>query len=300
MPVDYQIELETTREIILESGRYLHDFFYRIRRGEITDVEIALMAKGGHKDYSTGPDRESERMILTRLREAFPEMPVLAEETQSGVLFPKGEGIAVDPLDGTRRFRNGIEEYSTAISRFVDGTVKWAIVYAPSASNAGFPAEHTGELFEGIRGEGVTLNGKPLVKLNPEKKLRESLIAIGWNYQTDPDYFKRDVLRSAPVIHGSSDASRGGSGAYDTCKVAAGRFGSYYEQSWGDPWSLSGGLMFVEEMDGVVSDYDGRPINLFKKTYDSEKQKERFDIQWVASKNRKIHEEVLRLLKIAA
>lgn len=291
----YAKELEVASEAVLDAGRYLNEVFGKIRRGELTAQDLALMSKGSHKDYSTGPDRESERRITERLTDYFAGMPLLAEENRSDVRFPHGEGIAVDPLDGTRRFHHGIEEYSVAIQRFKDGEVVWAVVYAPSATNTAHP-NYPGELFEGIRGEGVMLNGKPLVMLGPDEDLSQSLILTGYNYQTDLEYFKRDLAGLAPVIQASKDVSRGGSGAYDTCKVAAGRYGTYFERSWGDPWSLAGALMFVEQMGGVTSDYKGRPIDLFRRVFDDGSKKWRFNAQWVASKNEKIHKEVLRLL----
>lgn len=293
---DYRGELETVIGIAKDVGQYLHEeWFCKIKSGEITKGALALISKGSHKDYSTGPDRESERRILARLRDAFGNtIPVLAEETQSGVLFPTGEGWVVDPLDGTRRFRNGIEEYSVAITRFKDNKPIAGVVYAPSASNAGYPAEHTGELFAGVRGEGVTLNGKPLKMLNTDDELKDSLILIGWNYQTGEEYFKMDLAGLADVLPACADASRGGSGAYDCCKIAAGRFGSYFERSWGDPWSLSAGIMFTEQLGGVASDYRGGEIDYFRKRASGRG----FDIQWVVSKNRKIHDEILKRLKV--
>lgn len=286
----YEKDLKTVREIVLEVGKYLDGIFNKIQSGEIKNVGIK--GKGTIKNYATDHDIASERIILQYLRDAFPELPVLAEETASGIAFPDGAGFAVDPLDGTRGFRHGTGEYTISVARFEDGKAVFGTVYAPSRNNDAYPARYKGELFEAIRQKGVTLNEKPLVKINSGLDLSQSLVATGWNYFTDVTYLKNDLMKLAPLVSHANDVTRFGSGAYDLCKVAAGRLGSYFERGWGDPWGLSAGLLIVEESDGVTSTYAGKPIDLFHKNVDG-----KYDVQWAASKNRKIHKELLEFLK---
>jgi 3'(2'), 5'-bisphosphate nucleotidase len=64
---------------------------------------------------TTAADLESERLILARLEQAWPSIPVVAEESaeagRPGELF-----FLVDPLDGTRDYVTGAGEYSVNIA----------------------------------------------------------------------------------------------------------------------------------------------------------------------------------------
>lgn len=63
---------------------------------------------------STAADLDSERLILQRLGEAFPDIPVVAEE--NGFRAAAGRFFLVDPLDGTKDYLSGRGEYSVNIA----------------------------------------------------------------------------------------------------------------------------------------------------------------------------------------
>src|SRR5437763_12477009 len=71
----------------------------------------------------TEADLASERIILDMLGEAFPDIPIVSEETvpEAGFECPAARFWLVDPLDGTREFvvRNG--EFSVLIALIEDG-----------------------------------------------------------------------------------------------------------------------------------------------------------------------------------
>jgi 3'(2'), 5'-bisphosphate nucleotidase len=92
--------------------------------------------RAGQRDKDDGSpttvaDLESERLILDRLAEAWPGIPVLAEESAAagspGELF-----FLVDPLDGTRDYVTGSGEYSVNIALVSGGRPIAAALAAPS------------------------------------------------------------------------------------------------------------------------------------------------------------------------
>ena len=62
----------------------------------------------------TEADLEAERIIEQILREAFPDIPVVSEETAEpeGWVAPGPRFWSVDPLDGTREFVNRTDEFA--------------------------------------------------------------------------------------------------------------------------------------------------------------------------------------------
>ena len=82
----------------------------------------------------TEADERAEAVILAELRAAFPDLPVIAEESVSRGVIPTcgARFILVDPLDGTREFlaRNG--EFTVNIALVDAGAPVAGAVYAPA------------------------------------------------------------------------------------------------------------------------------------------------------------------------
>ena len=95
----------------------------------------------------TEADHAAEAIIVDALRQATPDIPVIAEEEVAAghVTAPSGLFWLVDPLDGTREFAAGRDEFTVNIGLVRDGV--------PVLGAVGVPA--LGELFGGIVGRGA-------------------------------------------------------------------------------------------------------------------------------------------------
>ena len=94
----------------------------------------------------TDADEAADRVIVGRLRSLTPEVPVVSEESTE----PAGAGGAhwfwlVDPLDGTREFIDGNDEYTVNIALVEAGAPVLGVVLAPAR----------GVLYGGAAGEGA-------------------------------------------------------------------------------------------------------------------------------------------------
>src|SRR4051812_21284207 len=71
----------------------------------------------------TDADQEAERLILAALADAFPGVPVIAEEeAAAGRIAAIGRRFfLVDPLDGTKEFLSRNGEFTVNIAEIVDG-----------------------------------------------------------------------------------------------------------------------------------------------------------------------------------
>ena len=82
----------------------------------------------------TDADLASERVIVDMLTKAFPDIPVVSEETvpEAGFASPAARFWQVDPLDGTREFvaRNG--EFAVLIGLIEDGRPVLGVVHGPA------------------------------------------------------------------------------------------------------------------------------------------------------------------------
>ena len=95
----------------------------------------------------TEADHKAEALIAAALRQATPDIPVIAEEESAAGLEhePSATYWLVDPLDGTREFAAGRDEFTVNIGLVRHGAPRLGVVGVPAL----------GELFGGIVGRGA-------------------------------------------------------------------------------------------------------------------------------------------------
>src|SRR5206468_12370101 len=95
----------------------------------------------------TEADRAAELIILASLATLAPGVPVIAEEEVAAGRIPAHDHtyFLVDPLDGTKEFVRGGDDYTVNIGLIENGVPKLGVVFAPA----------TGRLHGGIVAEGA-------------------------------------------------------------------------------------------------------------------------------------------------
>jgi myo-inositol-1(or 4)-monophosphatase len=115
--------------------------------------------KSSRRDLVTAADVESERLLVARLREAFPDHAIEAEEEVKDPVARAGARWFLDPLDGTNNFVHELPFFAVSMGLLVDGVPEVAVVHAPRLD----------ETFTATRGGGAFLNGRALrVPRTPE------------------------------------------------------------------------------------------------------------------------------------
>jgi myo-inositol-1(or 4)-monophosphatase len=112
------------------------------------------------------------------------------------------------------------------------------------------------ELYCATRGQGATLNGRP-IRVSREDALGRSLIATGFAYDVHGSHTD-NLDNLGAVVKRARGIRRDGSAALNLCYVAAGRFDGYWELKL-HPWDIAAGLLLVEEAGGRISDLSGGP-----------------------------------------
>lgn len=229
-------------EIAREAGARLREFF---AQGVETEYK-------GDVDVVTVADRTVEKLIRTRVAEAFSGHGLYGEEgTREGL--DSEYRWYVDPLDGTTNFAHGFPQFCVSmglehrpkgLKAEEDGTLVAGVIYDPLRD----------ELFSAEKGLGATLNGKPM-RASAIATLGESLLATGFpsrKRHASPNihFYQEFTLRS----HG---VRRAGSAALDLAYVAAGRMEAFWEFNL-NPWDTAAGILLVEEAGGQVTDFSGK------------------------------------------
>ena len=105
----------------------------------------------GFRDIVTETDMAVEKIILGRLREAFPDHAVTSEEAGADAESTAVRWL-VDPLDGTTNFSRNNPNFSTSIAAVDGDQVVVGVVLDPLR----------GHVFAAQKGDGATLNGAPI------------------------------------------------------------------------------------------------------------------------------------------
>ncbi len=226
-------ELDTARELAIEAGRLISA---SLGRAAMVDRKSAV-------DLVTEVDRQAEALIKDGLASAFPQTPIVAEET-AGNERPSGPYWCVDPLDGTTNFVHGLPHCAVSIALVGDDGPVVAVVHDPCKQ----------ETFAATRNGPATLNESPITVSGAES-LDEALLVTGFPYnrRQNLDFY---LTYFRLFLGHARDVRRLGSAALDLCYVAAGRFDGFWE--WGlHPWDTAAGWLIAERAGGLVTDFSG-------------------------------------------
>ncbi|HEX2598942.1 MAG TPA: inositol monophosphatase family protein [Terriglobales bacterium] len=224
-------------EIAREAGALLMGYFHR---------RVKIEYKGD-VDLVTEADRQSEALILSRIREEWPSHDVMGEE---GSRIQTGSDYLwyIDPLDGTTNFAHGFPVFCVSIALEHKGIRVAGAVFDPTRD----------ELFAAELGRGAYLNHSRIT-VSKIDNLAECLVATGFpshKRHKNPNifFYHQITLRT----HG---VRRAGSAALDLCSVAAGRVDGFWEFNL-NPWDTAAGVLIAEEAGGRVSRFDGSSFQI--------------------------------------
>ena len=207
----------------------------------------------GRSDYLTEIDTSSEsvirRQLIAALRDDFPDLRVLGEESWRDEPLPTDLAFVVDPLDGTTNFLHGLPAFSVSIAAILETEPVIALV---------LDIPH-GELFTAVRGLGARLNGVP-IHVSEIAVPAMALVGTGFPFGENADT-ARYARQFVPVAQATSGIRRVGSAAIDLAWLAAGRFDAFWELHL-SPWDIAAGILLVREAGGVVTGIQGAPASI--------------------------------------
>jgi 3'(2'), 5'-bisphosphate nucleotidase len=212
-----------------------------------------------HKDDAspvTAADHAAESLILAGLRAATPDIPVIAEEEMAAGREPLTGSLfwLIDPLDGTREFANGSNEFTVNVGLIRDGR--------PVLGAVGVPA--LDELFTGRLGIGAwkrTAVGTHPITTRPCPA--EGAVVLASRHHGN-DTRLTEWLRDknvASVIHMGS--------ALKFCRLAEGAADLYPRFGRTMEWDTAAPQAVLEAAGGQVLTMDGASLGYRKPGWDN-------------------------------
>ncbi len=234
------------RRIAEEAGELILDYHEGVK-----DMEV------NHKVDSspvTKADQEAEKLIEQSLFNILPEIPVIGEES-----FASGKRInffehdyfwLVDPLDGTRAFIAGENEFTVNIGLIYKNSPILGVIYAPAK----------GELYAGYIGDLGAKAFRYFEDSNTEKDMKvrqmpkQGITVMSSNY-CKPVLEQDDLLEKfkvRKVIRRSSSLK--------ICNIANGKADIYPRFGNTCEWDTAAGHAILRAAGGDIRDMNGKPL----------------------------------------
>ena len=210
------------------------------------DIDKLVIEAKGKQDLVSDADKGVETQIRDALAKAFPDDGIVGEEHGRSE-STSGYTWVIDPIDGTSSFVVGMPGWCVVLGCVLEEQVVLSLIIDPIAD----------ETFVAVKGQGATLNDRPL-SVSSAESVDEGSIAVGYSARipTEPTLaVLTEITRAGGIYY------RCGSGALMLCYVAAGRLLGYCEQHmWA--WDCVAALHIIEEAGGMVEQYDVKSMLL--------------------------------------
>ncbi|MEM9210190.1 MAG: 3'(2'),5'-bisphosphate nucleotidase CysQ [Pseudomonadota bacterium] len=194
------------------------------------------------KSDGQGPVTEADLAIDRELNSVFttarPDYGWLSEETDDDPMrLDRDRVFIVDPIDGTRSFIAGHDNFAIAVAVAEKGVVTAAVVHMPIK----------GVTYAAGMGEGATKNGEPMRVSGRSGTPGARVLASG-------PTFEAENWKRLPSVERHFRASL----AYRICLIAEGRFDATasLRPTW--EWDIAAGDLIAREAGARVTDQRGK------------------------------------------
>jgi myo-inositol-1(or 4)-monophosphatase len=202
-------------------------------------TELKNWTKGASSPVSEADIRVND-LIESRLRSATPDYGWLSEESvDDGQRLGKRLVWIVDPIDGTRGYLAGREDWCVSVALVENASPVLAAVFAPASD----------EFFFAVRGQRATLNDVPMHTIAG----------------TELDFSR--VAGPKPLVEQLGEPSgeitlhpRIASLALRLCRVAQGKLDAAFAGGQSRDWDLAAANLIVQEANGSMTELSGDPI----------------------------------------
>lgn len=204
----------------------------------------------------TDADTRAEAVIIAGLERVLPDVPHVGEEEAAGGNLPESLGdqfILIDPLDGTREFVSGRDEFTVNIALIRSGIPRIGVVLAP-ALGCGYSAK-PGHAERLILDQGGNVQERRSISVAPPcEPLR--IVASRSHRTAETDAFIADYPDAEIVSVGSS---------LKFCMLAEGKADLYPRFGRTMEWDTAAGDAVLRAAGGRTRLIDGGLLNYGKR-----------------------------------
>ena len=215
-------------------------------------ADVAVTAKADDSPV-TAADLAAHHVLLDGLTALDPSIPVLSEEDANiaqGIRAGWTRWWLVDPLDGTKEFINGSEEFTVNVALIERGRVVFGVVSMPTSGRCYYGGAGIGAW----RADGEQI--KP-IRVRTVMPAGESLTVVASRRHSSPE---QEALLAGLSEHlGELTLTSVGS-SLKFCLLAEGAADCYPRLAPTSQWDTAAAQGVLEGAGGVVLQLDGQPF----------------------------------------
>jgi 3'(2'),5'-bisphosphate nucleotidase len=197
-------------------------------------------------------DQRAEAIIEQGLAQLAPGVPMLGEEAVADGRIPNlgHRFFCVDPLDGTRGFTTGGDEFTVNIALVENGSPVMGVVFAPA----------TGELYAGEPGRALAARydartGAAVAPLSPI-----ATHASPSQWRIVASHYSGRTGRTDAFIAKLGGAAKHASSSIKFCRLAEGAADLYPRFGDVSEWDAAAGHAILKAAGGDIMHLDGSPL----------------------------------------
>jgi 3'(2'), 5'-bisphosphate nucleotidase len=215
---------------------------------KIYQSEIKVEFKSDHSPL-TKADINANQIIIEALQKGYPHIPILSEESVEDFKSPSLDGYywLVDPLDGTKEFVRGSDEFTVNIALIHHGIPVLGVVYAPAKQL----------IYKGAKGHGAF-----------KREGDHELTAISTLKHTSGSQWR--VMGSRSHLDDATHRWLSSLSDYELipmgsslklCLIAEGSAHLYPRLGPTSLWDIAAGHVILKEAGGEIRSLEGRELN---------------------------------------
>jgi len=245
-------------EAVKEAGKLVINHMGRIKN-------FKLKAKS---DIVTDVDIKSEKILIKKINENFPDHSIMSEE-QGSVSVDSEYTWVMDPIDGTINYYHAVPLFGIGLCLLKNGKPIISAVYDPIKD----------ELYFAEKGKGATLNNEKIT-VTDRSELKNCVVMT--HLSSNKQARLRTINKLDIIFCRTMHLRILGCSVVAMNYIASGRFDIFFNVKT-SPWDILPGSLLIEEAGGRVTDIEGNEITI--------------DSTSVLATNGKVHKKMLRLLK---
>lgn len=234
-----QQELDVACRLARDAGALIVGYF---------GTGIAVDTKSNDEPVTLA-DRRASELIVSGLASAFPDDLVISEEAEPDLprLASASRAWFVDPLDGTKEFIRGLNNFSVLIGLAIDGAPTLGVVYQPIGDILYRAAP-------GCSPQRISASATQALQASSQSDLAQLRLAVS---ESDRRPVLDDIKRRLGIQHERAMGSVG----LKFCLLAAGESDVYINPTAGaKAWDTCASLAILRAAGGHASDVFGEPL----------------------------------------
>ena len=221
-------------------------------------VALDLRKKGlkkiikSDKTPVTNGDIEINNILIKKISELTPEIPIISEETASNKNNKDLQNFwLIDPIDGTHGYINNGDEFTINAALIINKIPSIGIIQAP-AKNRIFYSYGNKKSFEKINNKQINLSEikkttNQIIALSHSDNLKQEVIDLHKKYKVT----KYQKMKSS----------------YKFCVIASGEYDLYVAEARACEWDIAAGHAITKHAGCTITDFYGNQILYGKKDF---------------------------------